>query len=51
MGHDDWVYVVELVYVGHCGSVHSSTFETPCFLIHGRDPIMLIDRFMMIQVC
>ena len=44
--HDDWEDVLELVCFAYRASVHSSTCETPYFLLYGRDPPMLIDRFL-----
>ena len=44
--HDDWEKVLELVCFAYRASVHSSTCETPYFLMYGRDPPMLLDRFI-----
>ena len=44
--HDDWEDVLELVCFVYRASVHSPTCETPYFLLYGRDPRMLIDRFL-----
>ena len=43
---DDWEQMLGPVVFAYNNSVHSSTFETPYFLNHGRDPIMSIDRFL-----
>lgn len=42
--HDDWKELLEPLRFAYCNSVNSSTHETPYFLVHGRDPILLIDR-------
>ena len=42
--HDDWEDLLEPLRFAYCNSVNSSTHETPYFLVHGRDPITLIDR-------
>ena len=44
--HDDWEDVLELLCFAYRSSVHSSTHESPYYLMHGRDPPMLIDRFL-----
>ena len=44
--HDDWEGVLELVCFAYRSSVHSSTCDSPFFLMYGRDPPMLIDRFL-----
>ena len=41
--HDNWEDVLEPLQFAYCNSVHSSTYETPFFLVHGRDPNHLID--------
>ena len=42
----DWEEVLELVCFAYRSSVHSSTLETPYFLMHGHHPNLLIDRFL-----
>ena len=44
--HHDWEKVLELVCFAYRASVHSSTCETQYFLMYGRDPPMLLDRFI-----
>ena len=44
--HDDWEDVLELVCFAYRASFLSSIRETPYFPLHGRDPPMLIDRFL-----
>ena len=44
--HDDWEDLLEPLRFAYCNSVHSSTHETPYFLVHGRDPVLLIDVFL-----
>ena len=41
--HENWENVLEPLQFAYCNSVHSSTWETPYFLVHGRDPNLLID--------
>ena len=42
--HDDWEDLLEPLRFAYCNSANSSTHETPYFLVHGRDPVLLIDR-------
>ena len=44
--HDDWEDLLEPLRFAYCNSIHSSTHETPFFLVHGRDPVLLIDVFL-----
>ena len=45
-GHNDWEDLLPPLRFAYCNSVHESTNETPYFLVHGRDPLLLIDRIL-----
>lgn len=45
-GHNDWEDLLKPLRFAYMNSVHSSTNETPYFLVSGRDPVMLIDRIL-----
>ena len=45
-GHNDWEDLLPPFWFAYCNSVHESTNETPYFLVHGRDPLLLIDRIL-----
>lgn len=48
-GYENWEEILGVVASAYRNSVHSSTLETPYFLNHGRDPTMVIDRFLIPQ--
>ena len=48
-GHDNWAEMLEYVAFAYRGSVHASTMESPYYLVHGRDPRMIIDHILQFQ--
>ena len=45
-GHDDWEEMLDYIVFAYRGSVHESTLEKPYFILHLRDPVMLVDRML-----
>ena len=41
--HTNWDTMIPFVLFAYRNSVHSSTLETPFFLLHGRDPNLPLD--------
>ena len=44
--HDNWEDYLDEVCFAYRASIHSSTLESPYYLLHGRDPNMLINQFL-----
>lgn len=44
--HQDWELLLGDVCFAYRNSVHSSTLETPYYLVHGRDPNLAINQFL-----
>ena len=45
-GHTNWEEMLDYVAFAYRGSIHKSTLETPYYLVHGRDPVMLLDHIL-----
>lgn len=44
--HQDWEELLGDVCFAYRNSVHSSTLETPYYLVHGRDPNVAINQYL-----
>ena len=44
--HANWEDMLDDVLFAYRSSVHSSTLETPYYLLHGRDPNIPINEFL-----
>ena len=47
--HDDWDEYLSFVLFAYRTAVHSSTLETPFYLMHGRDPVLPLDTLLAMQ--